>query len=136
MDEISQALLKDVLPVVVTALVSVLVGIMPLLTRAALRWFEAKTKATLDDADRTMIQSALANAAYSALGKKGMAAASGTLADDAIDYLKTSIPGRIAEKGLTDADLTTLVGPHIQKARIEAMKGLAKKDDTRPGTAA
>ena len=92
---------------------------------ALMAWLKANNIVT-DKAQADLLQSALANAAQTAIARAGGATAMGVASraqtDAAVAYVKASVPGTVAAKGLSDSAIADLAVPHIQRAIDAAAK--------------
>ncbi|MAU95453.1 MAG: hypothetical protein CMP81_06135 [Fulvimarina sp.] len=112
MPEWLETTLSIVLPLLGTVVVSILIP-------ALVQWM--RTNGVLkDEAQARVLQSALANAAETAIaaagGKKATGSALTIPTAAAVEYVKQSVPGTVAAKGLSDAAINDLVVPHIERA--------------------
>lgn len=98
------------LPLVATVLVTIAVP-------AALKWIEA-SGVVKDEARMRILQSALENAALTALKRAGahpVEGLGGLGTDAAIDYVRKSVPETVAKLGLDDGMIIDLVTPHLER---------------------
>ncbi len=110
--------LAVVLPLLATILTTIAIP-------AAMAWLQAN-KVIKSEAQAKILQSALENAALTALARAGgaktaLGGAKTVPLDAAIDYVRMSVPETIDKLGLNDRAIRDLVLPHVQK-QIEAVR--------------
>lgn len=86
---------------------------------ALIAWLQAN-KVIKDEAQAKILQSALQNAAQTAIARAGGVSASramtGIALDSAVAYVKTSVPDAVRKLDLNDGLIRDLVMPHVQRA--------------------
>ncbi|MEC5289360.1 MULTISPECIES: hypothetical protein [unclassified Aurantimonas] len=90
---------------------------------ALISWLQAN-KVIKDEAQAKILQSALQNAAQTAIARAGGVSAVRTVAsgakgvalDAAVAYVKTSVPDAVRKLELNDGLIRDLVMPHVQRA--------------------
>lgn len=111
MDAFIDIILAVVLPLLAAVLTTIAIP-------AAISWLKANN-VLKDEARAKLLQSALENAALTAIARAGGARSMPTVTSAAtgaaISYVKTSVPGTVKKLGLTDSKIGDLVVPHIQR---------------------
>ncbi|MCC4298560.1 hypothetical protein [Aurantimonas coralicida] len=109
--------LAIVLPLLATVLTTIAIP-------AAIAWLKANN-VIKDEARAKLLQSALENAALTAIARAGGArvvpAVTSDAAGAAIAYVKASVPDTVKHLGLSDSQIAALVVPHIQR-QIDKVK--------------
>ena len=85
---------------------------------ALVTWLRANN-VLKDEAQARLLQSALANAADTAIARAGgrqVRSATEVSTGAAVEYVKASVPDTVSKLGLDDAKITDLVMPHIERA--------------------
>lgn len=118
MEQITDTILAVVLPLLSTVLITIAIP-------AAMAWMRANN-VVKDEARAALLQSALENAALTALARAGgaktaLGGAKTIALDAAVDYMHTSVPDTLDKLGINDGAIRDLVLPHIQK-QIEAAR--------------
>lgn len=117
MEEIIDITLAVLLPLLATVLTTIAIP-------AAVGWLE-KNKIVADEARMKILQSALENAAMTALARVSGSNVSSfdarTVATDAaVAYVRKSVPDAVRKLGLDNAMINDLVMPHIERAIRES----------------
>ena len=103
--------LAVMLPLLATALTTIAIP-------AAIAWLKANN-VIKDEARAKLLQSALENAALTAIARAGGARVIPAVTSDAtgaaIAYVKASVPDTVRQLGLSDSKIADLVVPHIQR---------------------
>ncbi|MFY0735600.1 hypothetical protein [Aurantimonas sp. NFXS3] len=103
--------LAVVLPLLATVLTTIAIP-------AAIAWLKANN-VIKDEARAKLLQSALENAALTAIARAGGAPIIPAVTSDAtgaaIAYVKASVPDTVRQLGLSDSKIADLVVPHIQR---------------------
>ncbi|MCW7544927.1 hypothetical protein N7I30_14055 [Aurantimonas litoralis] len=103
--------LAVVLPLLATVLTTIAIP-------AAIAWLKA-SHVIKDEARAKLLQSALENAALTAIARAGGARVMPAVTSDAtgaaIAYVKASVPDTVKTLGLSDNKIADLVVPHIQR---------------------
>ena len=103
--------LAVVLPLLATVLTTIAIP-------AAIAWLKANN-VIKDEARAKLLQSALENAALTAIARAGGARVVPALTSDAtgaaVAYVKASVPDTVQQLGLSDTKIADLVVPHIQR---------------------
>ncbi|MCC4296281.1 hypothetical protein [Aurantimonas coralicida] len=111
MDAFIDIILAVVLPLLATVLTTIAIP-------AAIAWLKANN-VIKDEARAKLLQSALENAALTAIARAGGAriipAVSSDATGAAIAYVKSSVPDTVQQLGLSDSKIADLVVPHIQR---------------------
>ena len=109
--------LAVVLPLLATVLTTIAIP-------AAIAWLKANN-VIKDEARAKLLQSALENAALTAISRAGgsrtMPAVTSDATGAAIAYVKSSVPDTVKTLGLSDSKIADLVVPHIQR-QIDKVK--------------
>ncbi|SMD09929.1 hypothetical protein SAMN06297251_1278 [Fulvimarina manganoxydans] len=108
--------MEQVLDALLPLLATILTGIA---IPALVAWLRANN-VVKDEAQARLLQSALANAAETALarvgGRSGDPSLSMAAREAALDYVKQSVPGTVRKLGLEDRDIVDLIMPHLSRA--------------------
>lgn len=112
MDQFTDILLAVVLPLLATVLTTIAIP-------AAMSWLQANN-VVKSEAQAKLLQSALENAALTALARAGgaktaLGGAKTIPLDAAVEYVRTSVPETADRLGLNDGMIRDLVLPHVQK---------------------
>jgi len=109
--------LAVILPLLATVLTTIAIP-------AAIAWLKANN-VIKDEARAKLLQSALENAALTAIARAGgsrtMPAVTSDAAGAAVSYVKSSVPDTVKKLGLSDSKIADLVVPHMQR-QIEKAK--------------
>ena len=111
MDNAIDITLAVVLPLLATVLTTIAIP-------AAIAWLKANN-VIKDEARAKLLQSALENAALTAIARAGGARTLPAVTSDAtgaaIAYVKGSVPDTVKKLGLSDTKIADLVVPHLQR---------------------
>lgn len=108
MHDIINALIAPYLPDLIGAAVTALLGY-------AVTLIKAKTGIEIDARHREALHSALTTGALLGLAKLGITADKAALAEAAVTYAKTSVPGALARLAPSDEVLTNLALSKVQQ---------------------
>jgi Tfp pilus assembly protein FimT len=106
-------LVEILLPLVLTIVSAILIP-------ALMSWLQAN-KLVKDEAQAKILQSALENAAMTALIRAGgpskvLGTAKGVALDAAVGYVRNSVPDAVKALALDEGRIRDLVLPHVQRA--------------------
>lgn len=112
MEDALDILIAVVLPLLSTVLITIAIP-------ALMAWLRANN-VIKDEARAKLLQSALENAALTAIARAGgtraMPSVTSAATGAAISYVKASVPDTVSKLKLSDRQIADLVLPHLQKA--------------------